>query len=153
LSNKLPRHASRFAAFVSLTSIRIPRLRASSSCLLPSKSHPVPFSRFACVGPVCVFEELIGHFIQTCSEMQHSSAPKKLLPAPASIWFSFHTNNLPVFSTYIILIWLLKRFRICVFYTSGVHFIQHKSCRVQNAVRQDFPCRRRCLSYRKDSLS
>lgn len=37
------------------------------------------------------------NFIQTCSEMQHSSAPKNLLPAPARAWFSFYTNNVLTF--------------------------------------------------------
>ena len=35
------------------------RLRVTScSYLLPSKSHPVSYARFACDDPVCVFEEL-----------------------------------------------------------------------------------------------
>ena len=41
------------------TGIRISRVRASSSYLLPSKSHTVSYTRFACDDPVCVFEELI----------------------------------------------------------------------------------------------
>ena len=43
------------------TGMRISRVRASSSYLLPSKSHPVSYTRFARDDPVCVFEELIQY--------------------------------------------------------------------------------------------
>ena len=41
--------------------MRISRLRASSSYLLPSKSQTVSYARFACDDLVCVFEELIQY--------------------------------------------------------------------------------------------
>ena len=40
------------------TGIRISRVRASSSYLLPSKAHPTSYARFACDESFCVFEEL-----------------------------------------------------------------------------------------------
>ena len=42
-----------------LAHIRISRVRASSSYLLPSKSHLASYARFACDESFCVFEELI----------------------------------------------------------------------------------------------
>ncbi len=41
--------------------IWISRVRASSLYLLPSKSHTVSYTRFACDDPACVFEELIQY--------------------------------------------------------------------------------------------
>ena len=41
------------------TGIRIPRVRASSSYLLPSKPQKASYARFACDESLCGFEELI----------------------------------------------------------------------------------------------